>query len=179
MYYRGGALSSPCCERGLGIEPVTTALVVSSAWTLTQKLMNNHPKDAGRYQANFDAFQRAVVGDKDGLHFLRCKSYRFPNEHGPGTSCETVGTWATQGPKDDAWSKYVEAANVLASQATGPAGGGGMLPGPAGAPAGDPNAQPLPGQTIYGRLDAGGGVSPVLLGVGALALLALTMRGKR
>ena len=66
-----------------------------------------HPKDAERFAANADAFARAQAGDSAALEFLKYRSGRFGQTSIPGYG--TVGGWATDAAKTDAYAKYTAA----------------------------------------------------------------------
>lgn len=82
---------------------------VAAVPTVVQTLSSiRNPKDAERFAANAAAFARAQAGDTAALTFLKYRSGRFGETQVPGYG--TVGGWATDSAKADAYAKYTAAA---------------------------------------------------------------------
>jgi hypothetical protein len=76
---------------------------------LTGGLFNQHPDDPKRYAANQRDYQNALQGNALSLKNLLFMSAQYGaavwNQLYPG---EPQGGWATDGPRKDAWNKYLQ-----------------------------------------------------------------------
>lgn len=90
-------------QHQLGLDPATVATVAA----ITQSLINKHPKDKSRFQANEAAYKAAAQGFKQAVTFLKHRTGQygeiafipaFPGFAGGGP----VDGWATQAAKDHA-----------------------------------------------------------------------------
>lgn len=153
-------------EAGLGVLPVavaTTAAKIASSLPVIGGLFNSHPKDAGRLQSNAKYYSECAAGDADACVALKYMSGRFGLTK-TGRYCNQGGCsgWATQSTKDDAYAKCQSLPNCIGAPAV-----------PVASSASTPVDVP---QYSAPPSSPSNGVSPWLIGAGALAVLLLAKR---
>lgn len=130
-------------KNGMGfVDPVTVAAAVQ----ITQALIGTaNQKDAGRLQANADAFKMAAAGDQLALEYLRYRSGRFGTNNAPADSefakryGTPIGGWATDVAKNDAFRLYNQALAIWGITPEEAGGSGGQA---------NPSSMPFTGTTL-------------------------------
>jgi hypothetical protein len=118
-------------EDGLGFALPAVGSVISG---ISSIFGGAHPADKDRLAKNALHYADAVNGDESALNFLKGMSGRFGTVTDSDLCRNGCSGWATQGPKNDAYTKYQAALAVLKTKpastvtpaASGISFGGGM-----------------------------------------------------